>query len=286
MTYFSNDEAFLLGKGTMGTSVYAGFMEGGIGVAVKKMLMQASLDLAENEEKIFKLIETKKSPFIVSYQDFFKASNFVYLILDLCEETLKEHVESQSLEDLKEHGPRMIEEILRGLEFLHDQGILHRDLKPSNVLVDIEGHMRLADFGISRVLNEDETTVETAGKGTEGWISAEVIKSRNEGTKVRFKKKSDIQTVGMIAFFILTKGGHPFGSAKYERMTNILEGNPVKLDTLENLQAKEFVLSLINHDLYERPYAREALEHPFMSQAEDYEGRPKPIISLLGDNDR
>jgi hypothetical protein len=65
----------------MGTSVYAGFMEGGIGVAVKKMLMQASLDLAENEEKIFKLIEAKKSPFIVSYQDFFKASNFVYLIL-------------------------------------------------------------------------------------------------------------------------------------------------------------------------------------------------------------
>ena len=112
----------------------------------------------------------------------------MYLIVDLCEEALNDHVHSQSKEQLHENGRIMIREILTGLKFLHDEGILHRDLKPSNVLVDVEGHMRLADFGISRVLNEDETTVQTNAKRTQGWMPAEVIETCNRGGKGAFKK--------------------------------------------------------------------------------------------------
>ncbi|CAB4043063.1 serine threonine- kinase endoribonuclease ire-1-like isoform X1, partial [Paramuricea clavata] len=251
----------------MGTSVHVGIMEDGSEVAVKRILLQSSEEAAENEKKILSLIETKKSPFIVSYRNFLKDATFMYLIVDLCEETLKEHVESKTIEHLRQYGPRMIKEILRGLEFLHDQGILHRDLKPLNVLVDIEGHMRLADFGISRVLNEDETTVQTDGKGTEGWMPVEVIESRNQRKKGRFKKKSDVQVAGMIAFYILTKGVHPFGSALYNRMMNILNGNPVNLGILnKDLEAKMFVHLLIRHNITDRPYAFEALAHSFMVQ--------------------
>ena len=107
----------------------------------------------------------------------------MYLIVDLCEEALDDHVDSQSKEQLHENGRRMIREILTGLKFLHDEGILHSDLKPSNVLVDVEGHMRLADFG-----NEDETTVQTNAKRTQGWMPAEVIETCNQGGKGAFKK--------------------------------------------------------------------------------------------------
>ena len=176
------------------------------------MLIQACEDEAENEKNILSLIDTEKSPFIVSYRKYLNDGTFIYLILDLCEEPLDKHVKSQSIEHLQTHGRRMIKEILSGLEFLHDRGILHRDLKPRNVLVDVENRMKLADFGISRVLKEGETTIHTNAKGTGGWMAAEVIKSIDEKVKGRFKRKSDIQTAGMIAFFILTKGKHPFGS--------------------------------------------------------------------------
>ena len=251
----------LLGKGSNGTSVFVGIMEDGSEVAVKRMLTHS----AQNEIEILSLTDTLKSPSIVSYRYFVRDVNFIYIIMDLCEETLSEHVHSQTFEHLREHGPRMVKEILTGLEFLHSQGILHRDLKPSNVLVDVAGHMRLADFGVSRVLNEDETTVQTDAKGTRDWMPVEVIQAINTGQQCRYKKKSDIQVAGMIAFFVLTKGEHPFGLS-YERMANILKGNPVNLDKLDNLQARQFVASLIRQTIDDRPYAHEALKHSFMDR--------------------
>ena len=252
-----------------------GVLQDGRDVAAKRVLIQAAESLAENEKEILSSI---KCPHIVSYLHFMKDDNFIYLILDLCEETLKELVNSQTAEYSKDHGPRMIKEILTGLEFHHSRGIVHRDLKPSNVLVDVEGHMKLADFGISRDLNEDETTVCTDVKGTHGWMPAEVITAMNRGEKCRFKKKSDIQVTGMIAFFVLTKGEHPFGDGS-DRMRNIVNGNPIALNKLADRNAVTFVSLLINKEIQNRPHAHEALSHSFMDQVEAYNGLPRPRIT-------
>ncbi|XP_028395351.1 uncharacterized protein LOC114519425 [Dendronephthya gigantea] len=165
MQVFVASNQFKIGAGGF-SCVYVGVMKDGSEVAVKRIFVQNDDKTVENELGIMNLIKTNKSPFIVSYRHFHRDDTFMYLIVDLCEENLRELVHACSIELLQEQGPRMIWEILSGLEFLHGKGILHRDLKPSNVLVDIEGRMKLADFGISRVLNDDETTVETFAKGT------------------------------------------------------------------------------------------------------------------------
>ena len=247
----------------MGTSVYVGIMEDGTEVAVKRIFKQEFEDAAQNELDILSQIDASKSPFIVSYRKYLNDATFVYIVLDLCEDTLKEHVCTQKLEYLQDHAPRMIKEVLSGIEFLHSRKILHRDLKPSNVLVDLEGHMRLADFGISRFLNEEETTVLTHAKGTRDWMPTEVIEAINKEEIGRFKKKSDVQVAGMIAFFISTKGEHPFGPV-LERMINISKGNPVNLDMLHDLQLRKFISWLISHNIDDRPYAAEALANTFM----------------------
>ena len=253
----------------MGTSVYVGIMEDDTEVAVKRIIKQEFDNTAKNELEILSRIDASKSPFIVNYRKCLEDATFVYIILDLCEETLKEHVCAQRLEYLQDHGPRMIKEILSGIEFLHSRNILHRDLKPLNVLVDLERHMRLADFGISRVLNEEETTVRTGAKGTRDWMPAEVIEVIGKEEVGRFKKKSDVQVAGMIAFFILTKGEHPFGPA-LERMLNISKGNPVNLDMLHDLQVRKFISWLICHNIDDRPYVTQALADPFMVHVTNY----------------
>ena len=284
LKYYSEEKNLLLGRGSMGTCVYVGIMEDGSEVAVKRMLLQACEDSAENEKEISNLIKTKGSSFISSYHHVFQDDNFMYLISDLCEETLEEHVQSQSIEYLKENGPQMIKQILCGLQFLHANGILHRDLKPSNVLVDKDGFMKLADFGLSRVLNQDETTVYTGAKGTQGWMPAEVIEAGDRGVKGRYKKKSDVQAVGMIAFYLLTKGTHPFGSHSHDRMANILKGSPVNLHLLEDLEVRDYISWLIRHKIDDRPYVDQALKHPFMARVENYEKPLEPIITVRNDN--
>jgi serine/threonine protein kinase len=277
--YFAAQTSFALGKGSYGTCVYVGVMEDGSEVAVKRMLAQAAEPLAQNERDILnRSADTEpKSPYVVSYRHFLRDNDFMYLILDLCEETLQEHVHSQTDEHIREHGPRMIKEILIGLEFLHGLGILHRDLKPSNVLLDVDGHMRLADFGISRVLEEGETKVYTDAKGTHDWIPSEVIEALNQRVKGHYKKKSDVHVVGMIGYFILTKGEHPFGSSSLECMQNILKGDPVNLKKLHYLDAQQFIAWLISRNINDRPYAHEALEHRFMVGVKEYEVRPKLV---------
>ena len=280
----------LLGRGSYGTCVYVGIMEDGSEVAVKRMLLQACTASAENEKEVLRLMKTKGSPFILNYHEISQNDTFMYLISYLCEETLEEHVESQTIEHVRENGPRMIKQVLSGLQFLHGNGILHRDLKPSNVLVDKDGFMKLADFGLSRVLNQDETTVHTDPKGTQGWMPSEVIeatnkKGKNKNPSGRYKKKSDVQAVGMIAFFILTKGEHPFGDYIHDRMANILKGDPVNLHILDNVEARDFISWLIRHKTDDRPYADQALEHPFMTRVENYERPWKPKIIVRDDED-
>ena len=263
-------------------------MEDGSPVAVKAMLISSCRELAENENDILRLVKTERSPFIVNYRDFLMTRQqpmFMYLILDLCEESLRKHVESKSIEYLRKCGPRMIKQILSGLEFLHDHNILHRDLKPSNVLVDITGRMRLADFGLSRVLDDDQSTLSTCPRGTVDWVPPEVIEAINAGIEKKgpFKKKSDVHVAGMIAFFILSRGEHPFGNP-FDRMTNILEGKPLNLENLEDLEAKDFISWMICKNIWNRPDAGEALRHRFLAQVKMYEELSEPRILLVRDD--
>ena len=264
MQAFVAEKEFKIGEGSCGSCVYVGVMKDGSEVAVKRMLVERCDETAENEKEIMSLINAKNQ-FIVSYRHFHRDDTFLYLVVDLCEETLEERVDSLSIEHLQAHGPQMIAEILFGLEFLHNEGILHRDLKPSNILVDISGQLKLADFGISRVLKINETKVETHARGTVGWMPPEVVDAGERGEKCLFGRKSDVYVAGMIAFFVLTKGEHPFGT-RFNRVSNIWKGRSVNLKKLRDGKARKFVSWLIKHKIDERPYTSEALLDSFVNK--------------------
>ena len=238
----TSDDSFLIAQGSHGTCVYLGIDSDGNPVAVKRILTAtgAHLKNVEKEVQLLDLLKMKRSKHIANYRHLELGNPFSYVILDLFEETLADFLERNDKSYLETQGPVIIKEILTGLLALHsgESKVLHRDLKPENILVDSDGHMHLADFGISKILGNNQTTIETGSKGTPGWMAAESIPKQGE-KEGRFKRKSDIQVFGMISFHILTKGGHPFGDT-YRRTSNIIDGKPVDLEKLENEKARPF----------------------------------------------
>ena len=201
------EEEFLISQGSDGTCVFIGLSDDGKEVAVKCMLTHTCKSLAENEKLILNMTKMEQSNHIVRYRYLKPGNPFTCLVLELCEETLVDYVKAHTKEELERRGPTIMREILTGLLALHGDGeqekILHRDLKPSNILVDVEQHMRLADFGISKKVSKDESTVHTGGKGSEYWRAVESVPNEEEpGKLVRYKRKSDVQVVGMLCYYI------------------------------------------------------------------------------------
>ena len=195
-------QQFLIGMGSDGTRVYVGLGKDGIEKAVKRLPRDVCSNLAEQEKKVLNELKTKRSKYVVNYWFLEEQSDkdYLYLILDLCEETLHNFVERSSDTDLVTSAPDIIKQILEGLVDLHrdPNPILHRDLRPSNILRNVEGNWLLADFGISRILKENETTLVSKPRGAEDWKAVESCPlegttSDGESSNACYKKESDIQ---------------------------------------------------------------------------------------------
>ncbi|XP_046844542.1 uncharacterized protein LOC124438449 isoform X2 [Xenia sp. Carnegie-2017] len=264
-------DEFCIGKGSDGTRVYLGLGKDGYGRAVKRI--RRDNNLALQEDTIFNESNAQKSEYVVNYsyleQD--NGTEYVYLILDLCEESLESFVKSSTLKDLQKSLPEILRQILKGLADLHSEPrpILHRDLKPSNVLRDAQGKFLIADFGISRILKDGRTTYSSIAKcGTEYWIAPESYCGNGQSIdKARFKRQSDVMNAGMVAYYVATKGKHPFGPPEY-RLKNLFDGNPVGLKEIDDVQLKDLLLWMLQRVPELRPSANEALKHPYLQSYE------------------
>uniref|UniRef100_A0A6T7VVI0 Protein kinase domain-containing protein n=1 Tax=Pyramimonas obovata TaxID=1411642 RepID=A0A6T7VVI0_9CHLO len=96
-------------------------------------------------------------------------------------------------------------DVARGMDYLHKNHIIHRDLKASNLLIDENGVVKVADFGVSRV--KDEKGIMTAETGTYRWMAPEIIEHRAYGSAV------DVYSFGITLWELLT------GSVPYSHLT-------------------------------------------------------------------
>jgi predicted Ser/Thr protein kinase len=122
-----------------------------------------------------------------------------------------EYLGGGSLDDvLRDHGAQPPEQVLtwleqtaRALDAAHAEGIVHRDVKPANLLLDHEGNVHVADFGIASAAGMDSLTMTGTVLGTAGYLSPEQAQGE------RATPASDRYTLAVVAYELLT-GSRPF----------------------------------------------------------------------------
>ena len=116
-------------------------------------------------------------------------------------------------------------EIIVGLQYLHSQGIVYRDLKSENVLLSADGHVKLTDFGLSKLLDTSGDVTHTMC-GTPDYVAPEVLAKTGHTSAI------DWWALGILLYEMYTKRTPFFKFNLPETLKHIISDKPIDLDQL------------------------------------------------------
>ncbi|KAI0211220.1 Serine/threonine-protein kinase/endoribonuclease IRE2 [Lamellibrachia satsuma] len=247
-------------------------MTDGREVAVKEVLKRGNRWKESMQEEVDILVKLRPHANIVSYKlTEWPEGRFGYIVTELCEFSLNEWLEDDQVkrksdEEWDREVPGLMTDLLSGLNHLHthDPMFLHRDIKPQNVLVVFHNKkacLKLADFGISRSLADGQTAAFTNVAGTQTWQAAELIR---QGTGIfDYRRSTDIQVCGMVAYYIKSRGKHPFAARTPHDIETKILANETDLSALNEPLVEDLVVSMLKPEPTDRPSAATLLRHPY-----------------------
>ncbi|CAD8161916.1 unnamed protein product [Paramecium octaurelia] len=222
------------------------------------IIQQNKQKIIQNERDIMCLID---DPFVVKMYYAFESRRFFVFVLEYCSGGelffLLRKIKRMSEKDAFFY----FSEICLGMKTLHSSNIIYRDIKPENILIDLDGHIRIADFGLSKP-NMIETENAYSFCGSSEYMAPEMLLKSGHTFQL------DLYCLGALLYELIT-GLPPFYSRNLEEIYQRILNQ--KLNFPPQLQLSSSIKNLLTNLLAKNPKDRidsidTVLKHPWMTQ--------------------
>lgn len=257
----------LIGTGAFGKVLLVRFISTNKLYAMK-VLSKSQLKLSKQEEHSKNernLMVKLNNPFILNIKFAFQDESKLYIVSEFLQGgDFFYHIHHSTINMTESTVKFYIIELILGLEFLHKNNVIFRDLKPENILLDSEGHLRISDFGLSKLLENPKDKAYTLC-GTLKYIAPEIIKNKG------YDKSVDWWSLGCIYYEMLT-GKVPF-KVKGNLINPAVFEEKINFNEINNPQIVDLISKLLTIDPkkrlgYGETDAKQIKEHKYFSDVE------------------
>ena len=226
------------------------------------------------------ILERIKHPFIVNLIYAFQTETDLYLVTPFMQGgDLFYHLHQLGYFN-EERAKFYLVEIIIALHYLHENNCIYRDLKPENILLDDNGHIKLVDFGLSKIKQEKNELMYTIC-GTPDYLAPEIIQGRG------YNEKIDWWSLGVLLYEMLS-GDTPFKISTH-RLSLKAYQTPVKIYSCFSPNAVDLLKKLLVFSPNKRIDYKGIIRHCFFKDIkwEDYYNKTikPPFIPMLKGKD-